>query len=178
MPGSGEPLQPPCNLRAISVPQAPPMSEAEHQSMSRYLAEVYVAHLDEFTAVMSPVRAAARGLSREGTPVRHVRSIFVPEDQTGLLLFEAGSPAAVQQVTRRAGLHVTRVVAALESSGPGRQVRNESNVESEEIEVGQPGGTTERREASSRVVATEERIASQLEPREGSRHFSIEPRRE
>jgi hypothetical protein len=43
-----------------------------------------------------------------------VRALFVPEDQTCLLLFEAGSQAVVQEVTQRAGLPVTRVVAAME----------------------------------------------------------------
>ena len=96
------------------------MSEAGTLSKNRYLAEVYLAHVGEFEATTSPVVAAARAIRREGTPVRHVRSIFVPEDQTCLLLFEAGSPATVQQVTERAGLQVTRVVAAMETAIPGR----------------------------------------------------------
>lgn len=86
--------------------------------MSPYLAEVYLAHVGEFPAMTSPVRAAARAIRREGTVVRYVRSIFVPEDQTCLLLFEAGSPAAVQLVTQRAGLDVTRVVAVMEAAAP------------------------------------------------------------
>jgi hypothetical protein len=64
--------------------------------------------------VTSPVRAAARSIRDEGISVRYVRALFVPEDQTCLLLFEAGSPAVVQEVTQRAGLPVTRVVAAME----------------------------------------------------------------
>jgi hypothetical protein len=82
--------------------------------MKRYLAEVYLAHIGGLEAIASPVRAAARASRREGTPVRFVRSLYVPEDQTCLLLFEAGASASVQEVTQRAGLHVTRVVAVME----------------------------------------------------------------
>lgn len=89
--------------------------------MSPYLAEVFLRHAGEFAALSSPIRAAARAVRREGTPVRHVRSIFVPEDQTCLLLFEASSPAVVQQVTQRAGLQVTRVVVAMEAMDPGHR---------------------------------------------------------
>ena len=42
-------------------------------------------------------------------------TFFVPEDQICLLLFEAGSPAAVQRVTERAGLQVTRVLPAMDA---------------------------------------------------------------
>jgi hypothetical protein len=97
------------------------MSEAGTPSVSRYLAEVYLAHAGEFEMTTSPVVVAARAIRGEGTPVRYVRSIFVPEDQTCLLLFEAGSPATVQQVTERAGLQVTRVVAAMEATIPGQR---------------------------------------------------------
>jgi hypothetical protein len=96
------------------------MSEADDRSMTRYLAEVYLADVGELEATTSPVRAAVRAIRREGTSVRYVRSVFVPEDQTCFLLFEAASPAAVQQVTQRAGLPVTRVVEAIEAAGPGR----------------------------------------------------------
>jgi hypothetical protein len=89
--------------------------------MHWYLAEAYLADVGEFEAVTPPLVAAARAVSRGGMRVRHLRSIFVPEDQTCFLLFEAGSPASVHQVTERAGLQVTRVVAAVDSPQPGRR---------------------------------------------------------
>src|SRR5262245_23423323 len=97
------------------------MSEAGTLSTNRYVAEVYLAHAGEFEATISPLRAAAGAIRREGTAVRYVRSIFVPEDQTCPLLFEAASQATVQRVTQRAGLHVTRVVGAMESTAAGRE---------------------------------------------------------
>ena len=44
--------------------------------------------------------------------VRYVHTIFVPEDETCLHLFEADSEADVWAVTRRAGLEVDRVLQA------------------------------------------------------------------
>jgi len=89
--------------------------------MNRYLAEVYLGHAGELEAMAEPVLATVRAVRGEGTPVRHLRSIFVPEDQTCLVLFEAGSAAAVQQVAERTGLQVTRVVAAMGALVPGRR---------------------------------------------------------
>ena len=109
--------------------------------MSRYLAEVYLAHIGELEAMTSPLRAAERATRHEGTPVRHLRSIFVPEDQTCLLLFEAGSPRSVQQVTERAGLQVTRVVAAMEATTAGRRGGRRADRAAEEIGESRPAAT-------------------------------------
>jgi hypothetical protein len=43
-------------------------------------------------------------MRREGTPVRFLRSIFVPEDDTCFLLYEAPSARSVRQAAGRAGL--------------------------------------------------------------------------
>ena len=55
-------------------------------------------------------RSAAEALTREGTAVRFVRSVFVPEDETCLLVFEARTPDAVALAGRRAGLTHARIV--------------------------------------------------------------------
>ena len=59
--------------------------------MAEYLVELYVAQGDHDTARQYAARAelTAAELTREGRPVRCVRSIFVPEDETCFLLFEA-----------------------------------------------------------------------------------------
>jgi hypothetical protein len=49
-------------------------------------------------------RSAAEALARVGVAVRCVRSVYVPEDKTCLLVFEAESPDAVERAARRAGL--------------------------------------------------------------------------
>jgi hypothetical protein len=54
-------------------------------------------------------RTAAEELTREGTPVRWVRSLYVPEEDTCLLMFEAPTPEAVERASRRAGLSYDRI---------------------------------------------------------------------
>jgi hypothetical protein len=55
-------------------------------------------------------RGAAEQLTREGTPVRWVRSVYVPEEDTCLLVFEAPTAEAVDRAGRRAGLTYERIV--------------------------------------------------------------------
>jgi hypothetical protein len=57
-------------------------------------------------------RAAAEQLVREGTAVRWVRSVYVPEDETCFLVFEGGSSDAVGEASRRAALEYERIVEA------------------------------------------------------------------
>ena len=52
--------------------------------MAEFLVELYVSRVDG-----SRVDLAADALTRAGTALRCVRTIFVPEDETGFLLFEA-----------------------------------------------------------------------------------------
>lgn len=60
---------------------------------------------------------AAAELTREGTPVRCLRSIFVPEDETCFLLCEAGSAAAVLETAQRAALTFERIAEAVGTTG-------------------------------------------------------------
>jgi hypothetical protein len=43
-------------------------------------------------------------MRREGTPVRFLRSIFVPENDTCFLLYEAPTARSVREAAGRAGL--------------------------------------------------------------------------
>ena len=45
--------------------------------------------------------------------MRYLRSIYVPEDETCLLLFEAASADAVSEVAQPAALPFERLVAAI-----------------------------------------------------------------
>ena len=82
--------------------------------MADFLVEVYVAHDDHSTA-RDVVRAAqaAADLPAEGPSVRCLRSIFVPEDETCFLLYEAHSADAVDTAVRRAGLRPEHISAAV-----------------------------------------------------------------
>ena len=79
--------------------------------MTAFLVELYVARLDAGSVRRDAERArlAAEALSREGTPVRYLQSIFVPADETCFHLCEAGSEDAVREVIRRADLSFGRV---------------------------------------------------------------------
>lgn len=58
-------------------------------------------------------RAACEALSKEGVPVRLLRSVFVPEDGSCLLVFEARDADAVHSASERAGVPVERVSEAI-----------------------------------------------------------------
>ena len=61
-----------------------------------------------------PLRTAADAVAREGTHVRYVRSLLLPNDEICFHLFEADSPAAVGRVSTRAGLRYERILEAVE----------------------------------------------------------------
>ncbi|MDQ3669189.1 MAG: DUF4242 domain-containing protein [Actinomycetota bacterium] len=83
--------------------------------MPEFLVELYVPRTDAAAVEQGAARArlAAAELTREGTPVRYVRSIFVPEDETCFLLCEAGSVDDVRETARRAALSFERIAEAL-----------------------------------------------------------------
>ncbi len=63
-------------------------------------------------AMAPSARVGAEELAREGTPVRFVRSILVPDDETCLLLYEAASADAVHAAAQRAEMPFERVSQA------------------------------------------------------------------
>ena len=79
--------------------------------MPEFLIELYVSRTDAAGAERGARRArlAAEQLSRAGTPVRYLRSMFLPLDETCLLLYEAASADAVRAAARRAALSFDRV---------------------------------------------------------------------
>ena len=81
--------------------------------MSSYLLEAYTPASALLEDVEARVRSAAAELSASGTPVRYVRSIFVPEDETCFHVLDGPSSAAVAETAKRAGIstpHITRAV--------------------------------------------------------------------
>jgi Nickel responsive protein SCO4226-like len=79
----------------------------------QFLVERYVREADrrDPAAVAKLLRRCARELTREGEPVRYVRSIFLPGDETCLDLYVAASADAVSEATTRAGFSYDRIVA-------------------------------------------------------------------
>jgi hypothetical protein len=80
------------------------------------VAEMYVprGRAGERVELDRRARAAAAALSAEGTRVRHLRSVFVPEDEMCLHFFEAPATDAVAEVSRRARFLYDRIVEAID----------------------------------------------------------------
>ena len=58
-------------------------------------------------------RQASEQMQAEGTPVRYLRSIFVPEDEACFYLYEAASADSVREAARRAGLPLASITEAI-----------------------------------------------------------------
>jgi len=58
--------------------------------------------------------AGAQKSTADGTPVRYIRSTFVPGEARCMCLFEAKTPDAVRDVNESAGLPFTRIVEAMD----------------------------------------------------------------
>ena len=84
--------------------------------MPRYLVESYIARSRAYEARAAgrDARTAAKELVREGMPVRHVRTTFLPDDEMCFHIFEAASEEAVGEACRRAGIGMGRIVPAVE----------------------------------------------------------------
>jgi hypothetical protein len=90
--------------------------------MAHYVVETYLSNIrpETFQASAARARRAAAELSDEGVAVRHLRSVFLAEDETCFHFFEAPSIDAVQQASERAGIATDRIAPSLLSeSAPG-----------------------------------------------------------
>ena len=85
--------------------------------MAEFLVEFYLSRTDRAATQAGADRAclAAEELTRRGTPVRYLSSIFVPEDETCFHLYEAVSADAIREVAQRAELSFERVLEAIPS---------------------------------------------------------------
>ena len=87
---------------------------------------VYMVERDLPGITMEQLGAAQRAaidtsnrFSAEGTPVRYIRTTFVPGEARCLCLFEGQSAEDVGRVNREAGIPYTRVVEALDLTPQG-----------------------------------------------------------
>ncbi len=83
--------------------------------MAEFLLELYTSRAEPgaVEAVAERARQAAEQLSCEGTRVRFLRAMFVPEEETCFYLYEAGSADDVREAARRAELPAESVVEAI-----------------------------------------------------------------
>jgi uncharacterized protein DUF4242 len=86
--------------------------------VTTFLVEAYMPATIDVAEVESRVSAAAAELTTPEAEVRYLRSIFVPDDELCMHLFDAASADAVSEVTRRAGISVDRIAEAVPSAIP------------------------------------------------------------
>jgi hypothetical protein len=79
-----------------------------------FLLELYVSKTNGAPIAVTAERftTAAAQLTAEGKPVRLLRSIFVPDDETCFLLVESSEVENVRDTARRAAIPVEHVVEA------------------------------------------------------------------
>ncbi|MGD0084471.1 MAG: nickel-binding protein [Acidimicrobiales bacterium] len=87
--------------------------------MHEFAAEQYLSGADTAAAKRdaSIARIAAEQMAREGISIEFVRSIFVPEDETCIHIYQADSIEAVREVAARAALRFDRVSEAITETG-------------------------------------------------------------
>jgi hypothetical protein len=81
--------------------------------VERFLRDVTSDQLGGFALL---ARRAAEDASREGTPIRYLRSTFVPGEKRCFCLYDAVSAAAVRRANERAELPFERVIEAVHVS--------------------------------------------------------------
>jgi hypothetical protein len=74
--------------------------------MPRYMVERHLPGItqDQLVAAAGRAKQTAARMTEEGTPVRYLRSTFVPADEKCYCLFEGGSMEAVEAAQARAGI--------------------------------------------------------------------------
>jgi hypothetical protein len=82
--------------------------------MPEFIAEQYFSRTDAAGArrAACAARRAAEQLARAGTDVELVRSVFVPEDETCIFIYEADSLDSVRLAAERGGLAFEHVAPA------------------------------------------------------------------
>jgi hypothetical protein len=87
--------------------------------MAEYLLERYLVRTDPEAVRTEAVRArqAAEELRRENIPIRFVRSLYLPEDETCFYLYEAETIEQVREAARRAALPFEHITRALGEAG-------------------------------------------------------------
>jgi len=93
--------------------------------MPNYCLELYLPRVatPRLEAAASQARLAAEALSRDGVPIRYLRTTYLAEDETCFHLFEANSVEDVAEAARRVGLVSGRITQAVEhaaASTPGQ----------------------------------------------------------
>ena len=84
--------------------------------MAVYLVERELAGIttEQLAGAHRSAITASRQFSEAGTPVRYLRSTFLPAEGRCFCLFEVHDPVSVRKVNEAAGLLFSRIVEALD----------------------------------------------------------------
>ncbi len=83
--------------------------------MPKYMVERHLPGItgDQLSAAAARAKATTAEMTDEGTPVRYLRSTFVPGEEKCYCLFEGPSADVVEQANKRADVPYERVVEAM-----------------------------------------------------------------
>lgn len=70
--------------------------------------------MSDLAAAQKAAIATSQQFTADGTPVRYIRSTFVPDSGACMCLFEAGDPESVARVNDTARIPYDRIVPALD----------------------------------------------------------------
>ena len=89
--------------------------------MTEFLVEFYLSRTDAaaFGRCAAQARLAAAKQTRLGMPVRYLRSMYLPEDETCFLLYEAETAEAVRRTATLAAVEAERVSEVVGDTRPG-----------------------------------------------------------
>ena len=83
--------------------------------MPKYMVERHLPGItsDQLSAAAARAKSTTAQMSEEGTPIRYLRSTFVPSEEKCYCLFDGPSADAVEQANKRADIPYERVVEAI-----------------------------------------------------------------
>ena len=83
--------------------------------MPKYMVERYLPGIttDQLSGAAARAKSTTAQMSEEGTPVRYLRSTFIPGEDKCYCLFEGPSAEAVEEANKRADIPYERVVEAM-----------------------------------------------------------------
>ncbi len=83
--------------------------------MPRYMVERYLPGLtpEMLRAAATRAKHATAEMTQEGTPVRYLRSTFVPSEAKVFCLFEGSSPEVIKEANDRAQIPFERIHDAI-----------------------------------------------------------------
>ena len=87
--------------------------------MSEFLVEFYISRTDAAARGRSVRRArlAAEEQTRQGRPVRYLRSMYLPDDETCFVLYEAESAEAARRAAALAAIAFEQVSEVIGDGG-------------------------------------------------------------